>query len=172
MRLASKASLTPLLVQWVGKRCCLLPESITTRRMQCKLQLHGRLFPCAVSMHLHPKEGRKHVQGREVWQVQPKFLMSFPSDPSNVYEVRLSGSIAHLINGRHATSHCHQVSFLALHETQPEVSWNLRRPTSSLRVYWYAVHRICIRRHRIVRIYPVKMQHVRMFLCVAGVLIV
>lgn len=96
MRLASKASLTPLLVQWVGKRCCLLPESITTRRMQCKLQLHGRLFPCAVSMHLHPKEGRKHVQGREVWQVQPKFLMSFPSDPSNVYEVRLSGSIAHL----------------------------------------------------------------------------
>lgn len=96
MRLASKASLTPLLVQWVGKRCCLLPESITTGRMQCKLQLHGRLFPCAVSMHLHPKEGRKHVQGREVWQVQPKFLMSFPSDPSNVYEVRLSGSIAHL----------------------------------------------------------------------------
>lgn len=78
-----------------------------------------------------------------------------------------------LINGRHATSHCHQVSFLALHETQPEVSWNLRRPTSSLRVYWYAVHRsICIRRHRNVRIYPVKMQHVRMFLCVAGVLIV
>lgn len=94
MRLASKASLT----RAVGGQALLSATGIDhhTRRTQCKLQLHGRLFPCAVSMHLHPKEGRKHVQGRGVWQVQPKFLMSFPSDPSNVYEVRLSGSIAHL----------------------------------------------------------------------------